>query len=80
MLSPQYQKYASKNKPPLPIPKDEAEAEQILHGIVPFAFFLRVERGDRLGGVKKPDGGVTEKMRRLKIGQQHMFKKEMGSI
>lgn len=80
MLSPQYQKTAGKAKPPLPIPKDEAEAEQILHSILPFAFFLRVERGDRLGGQKKPDGGVTERMRELKIVQQQMFQKDMVCV
>lgn len=77
MLSPQYSKLATKSKLPLPLPKDEAEAEQVLHGLLPFAFFLRVERGERLGGQKKPDGGTTEKMRELKIVQQQMFKKEM---
>lgn len=79
MLSPQYAKLAAKSKTLLPLPKSEAEAEQILHNILPFAFFLRVERGDRIGGQKKPDGGTTEKMRELKIVQHQMFKKEMVS-
>lgn len=79
MLSPQYQKTASKAKPPLPVPKTEQEAEVILHNVMPYAFFLRVERGDRLGGHKKPDGTVAERMRELKVVQQQMFKKEMVS-
>lgn len=79
LLSPAYAKLAAKNKPPLPVPKTETEAEQILHGTLPFAFFLRVERGDRVVGAKKPDGSQPERMRELKIVQQQMFKKEMVS-
>lgn len=77
LLSPAYAKLAAKNKPPLPVPKTQEEAEQILHGTLPFAFFLRVERGNQVGGTKKPDGATTERMRELKIVQQQMFKKEM---
>lgn len=77
LLSPAYTKLANKSKPPLPIPKSEQDAEQILHGVLPYAFFLRVERGDQVGAQKKPDGGTTERMRELKVVQQQMFKKDM---
>ncbi|PWN22039.1 translocation protein [Microstroma glucosiphilum] len=77
LLSPSYAKLASKAKLPLPVPQDEEDAERILHGILPFAFFLRVERGEQVGQQKKKEGGMTERLRELKVVQQQMFKKEM---
>lgn len=80
LQSPAFQKLAAKNKPPLPVPTGDEEAEKILHQIIPFAFFLRVERGNQIGGQKRADGGTTERLRELKVVQSQMFKKELVSV
>lgn len=49
MLSPAYAK--QKNVPPV---KDEAAAIALLSSIIPYAFFLLVQRGDSTGGSKSP--------------------------
>jgi translocation protein SEC62 len=50
VMSPAYAKL--KNVPPQP--QHEEQAVALLHNIIPFAFFLRAERGPRTGGAKSP--------------------------
>lgn len=49
VLSPAYGKL--KNAPKV---TSEQEAVQLLHSIIPFTYFLRVDRGDATGGSKSP--------------------------
>ncbi|TIC16998.1 hypothetical protein E3Q15_00782 [Wallemia mellicola] len=60
LLSPGYAKL--KNVPPI---TTEADANKVLHSIIPFAYFLRVDRGNPIGGKDSP--------RELKINNQQLF-------
>lgn len=64
VLSPEYAKL--KNVPKV---TSEEEAEKMLHNLLPFAFFLRVERGD------KPS--KKDERRPLQVNQMQMFEKDM---
>lgn len=66
LLSPAYAK--TKGVPPV---ADEAAAERTLHGIIPFAFFLRVDRGGSSGGKDSP--------KLLQVNQMQMFKGDLVS-
>ncbi|CDO74576.1 hypothetical protein BN946_scf184583.g3 [Trametes cinnabarina] len=61
LLSPEYQKL--KNVPKV---NDEAEANQLLLFIIPYAFFLRVERG-------APSGSSSSSPKQLQITQMQTF-------
>ncbi|KAI0066839.1 translocation protein [Artomyces pyxidatus] len=61
LLSPAYAKL--KNVPKV---TSETEAQQLLHTIIPFAFFLRVDRGQPVGSASSP--------KNLQINQMQMFK------
>jgi len=49
LLSPAYAQ--TKNTPKI---TSEAEAHKLLHTIIPFAFFLRVDRGQPVGSASSP--------------------------
>ena len=70
LLSPAYQKASNGRKSDLPKVTTEEEASEVLHGIIPFAFFLRVDRGE---------GGNTKEGKPLQINQMQMFKGELVS-
>jgi len=61
LLSPAYAK--TKNTPKI---TSEAEALTLLHNIIPFAFFLRVDRGQPVGSASSP--------KTLQINQVQLFK------
>jgi len=63
LLSPAYAKL--KNVPKV---TSESEAQALLHNIIPFAFFLRVDRGQPAGAASSP--------KHLQINQMQMFKPE----
>lgn len=65
ILSPAYAKL--KNVPPQP--KNEDEAVQLLLRLIPFAFFLRVERASSTGGSSSP--------KQLQIVQQQTFQPDL---
>ncbi|EOR02037.1 hypothetical protein E3P92_00880 [Wallemia ichthyophaga] len=60
LLSPSYAKLSN-----VPQITSEADATKVLHSIIPFAFFLRVDRGNPIGGKDSP--------RELKINNQQLF-------
>lgn len=64
VLSPEYAKLKG-----VPKVTTEEEAEKMLHNLLPFAFFLRVERGD------KPSR--KDERRVLQVNQMQMFEKDM---
>lgn len=64
LLSPAYAKLKD-----VPKVTSKEEAEECLHNIIPFAFFLRVERGASTGGKDSPK--VVE------INPQQMFKSDL---
>ncbi|PWN48726.1 translocation protein [Violaceomyces palustris] len=64
VLSPAYQKLKD-----VPEIKDEAQAQEELHRIIPYAFFLRVDKGASSGGKDAP--------KVININQQQMFKSEL---
>jgi translocation protein SEC62 len=51
----------------LPKVTTEEEAAELLHSVIPFAFFLRVDRGD----------GTSKEGKPLQINQMQMFKAEL---
>lgn len=63
ILSPAYAKL--KNVPKV---TSETEASALLHSIIPYAFFLRVERGQPVGSASSP--------KHVQINQMQMFKPE----
>lgn len=63
VLSPAYAKL--KNVPKV---TSETEASALLHSIIPYAFFLRVERGQPVGSASSP--------KHVQINQMQMFKPE----
>ncbi|SNX84254.1 related to translocation protein sec62 [Melanopsichium pennsylvanicum] len=67
LLSPAYAKLKD-----VPKVTTNQEAEECLHNIIPFAFFLRVDRGASTGGKDSPK--VVE------INQQQMFKSELHYV
>lgn len=48
----------------------EEEAAELLHSVIPFAFFLRVDRGD----------GTSKEGKPLQINQMQMFKSELVRV
>ncbi|WFD43940.1 Translocation protein S62 [Malassezia psittaci] len=64
VLSPEYAKL--KNVPKV---TSEEEAEKVLHNLLPYAFFLRVERGE------KP--AKKDERRPLQVNQVQLFEKDM---
>lgn len=66
LLSPAYQKAASAKKSELPKVTTEEEATTVLHSVIPYAFFLRVDRGEVTSKEGKP----------LQVNQMQMFKDE----
>lgn len=69
LLSPAYQKAASAKKSELPKVSTEEEATSVLHSVIPYAFFLRVDRGD----------GSSKEGKPLQVNQMQMFKSEYVS-
>lgn len=67
VLSPEYAKLKN-----VPAVTNEEEAERMLHSMLPFAFFLRVERGDA-----PPAGKDGPAPRPLQVNQMQMFDKDM---
>ncbi|SPO25938.1 related to translocation protein sec62 [Ustilago trichophora] len=67
LLSPAYAKLKD-----VPKVTTKEEAEECLHNIIPFAFFLRVDRGPSTGGKDSPK--VVE------INQQQMFKSDLHYV
>ncbi len=67
LLSPAYAKLKD-----VPKVASKEEAEECLHNIIPFAFFLRVDRGASTGGKDSPK--VVE------INQQQMFKSDLHYV
>lgn len=67
LLSPAYAKLKD-----VPKVSTKEEAEECLHNIIPFAFFLRVDRGPSTGGKDSPK--VVE------INQQQMFKSDLHYV
>lgn len=67
LLSPAYAKLKD-----VPKVTTKEEAEECLHNIIPFAFFLRVDRGASTGGKDSPK--VVE------INQQQMFKSDLHYV
>ncbi len=67
LLSPAYAKLKD-----VPKVTSKEEAEECLHNIIPFAFFLRVDRGASTGGKDSPK--VVE------INQQQLFKSELHYV
>jgi len=61
LLSPAYAK--TKNTPKI---TSEEEAHNLLHNIIPFTFFLRVDRGQPVGSASSPKS--------LQINQMQLFK------
>ncbi|KAI3617461.1 hypothetical protein CBS9595_003370 [Malassezia furfur] len=64
VLSPEYAKLRN-----VPKVTTEEEAEKMLHNLLPYAFFLRVERGE------KP--AKKEERRALQVNQMQLFEKDM---
>ncbi|PWZ02321.1 translocation protein, partial [Testicularia cyperi] len=67
LLSPAYAKLKD-----VPKVSNEQEAEECLHNIIPFAFFLRVDRG--------PSTGSKDAPRAVAINQQQMFKPDLHYV
>jgi translocation protein SEC62 len=61
LLSPAYAK--TKNTPKI---TSEAEANTLLHNIIPFAFFLRVDRGQPVGSATSPKTVQVNPMQQFK--------------
>jgi len=61
LLSPAYAK--TKNTPKI---TSEAEAQTLLHSVIPFAFFLRIDRGQPSGSASSP--------KIVQINQMQLFK------
>ncbi|KAE8215621.1 hypothetical protein CF319_g2005 [Tilletia indica] len=68
ILSPAYKKLKG-----VPQAETEEEAEQVLHGIIPHAFFLRVDRGPAAGAGKDAPKVVQ-------INQMQMFKNDLHYV
>ncbi|UZJ56123.1 hypothetical protein CBS101457_005443 [Exobasidium rhododendri] len=68
LLSPAYQKASSGKKSELPKVTTEEEAAEVLHSVIPYTFFLRVDRGE---------GGNAKEGRPLQVNQMQMFKPEL---
>ncbi|KAK0526918.1 Translocation protein S62, partial [Tilletia horrida] len=68
ILSPAYKKLKG-----VPQAENEEEAEKLLHGIIPFAFFLRVDRGPAAGSGKDAPKVVQ-------INQMQMFKSDLHYV
>ncbi|KAK0551257.1 Translocation protein S62 [Tilletia horrida] len=68
ILSPAYKKLKG-----VPQAETEEDAEKILHGIIPFAFFLRVDRGPAVGAGKDAPKVVQ-------INQMQMFKADLHYV
>lgn len=64
VLSPEYAKLRN-----VPKVTSEEEAEKMLHNLLPYAFFLRVERGE------KP--AKKDERRALQVNQMQLFEKDM---
>jgi len=64
LLSPAYAKL--KNVPKV---TSEAEAQSLLHSIIPFAFFLRVDRGE-------PTGSSSSSPKQVTVNPMQLFKPE----
>ncbi|CCU99338.1 unnamed protein product [Malassezia sympodialis ATCC 42132] len=71
VLSPEYKKL--KNVPQV---ETEEEAERMLHSLLPFAFFLRVERGPAPPSTSKDHAAP----RPLKVIHMQMFEKDMHYV
>lgn len=69
ILSPAYKKAADSKKSQLPTVASEEDAIRVLHGVIPYAFFLRVDRGDVSSKEGKP----------LQVNQVQMFKPDLVS-
>jgi len=70
VLSPEYAKL--KNVPPV---SNEEEADRMLHSFLPYAFFLRVDRGEA-----PPAGKDGPAPRPLQVVQMQMFEKDMHYV
>ena len=70
VLSPEYAKL--KNVPPV---TNEEEADRMLHSFLPYAFFLRVDRGEA-----PPAGKDGPAPRPLQVVQMQMFEKDMHYV
>jgi translocation protein SEC62 len=68
LLSPAYQKASSGKKSELPKVTTEEEAAEVLHGVIPYAFFLRVDRGEN-----------SKEGKPLQINQMQLFKGDLVS-
>lgn len=66
LLAPEYSRV--KDAPPVP---DADAAERLLHSILPFAFFLRVDRGDQVGTVDGSSAHVVQ------VNQMQTFEPEL---
>jgi translocation protein SEC62 len=71
LLSPAYQKASSGKKSDLPKVTTEEQAAEVLHSVIPYAFFLRVDRAD---------GASSKEGRPLQVNQMQMFKSELVSV
>ncbi len=75
LLSPAYAKLFpaaqhAKNPEKFPAPvTTEEEADKLLHDVIPYAFFLRVDKG-----------GKMKEGRQVQINQMQLFKQELVSI
>lgn len=69
LLSPAYKKASSSKKSDLPAVENEQQATEVLHSVIPYAFFLRVDRADTTSKEGRP----------LQINQMQMFKPELVS-
>ena len=67
VLSPEYKKHKD-----LPQVETREQAEKLLHGLLPYAFFLRVERGELANGKE-----TVMMMRPLQVVQMQMFESDM---
>ncbi|PWN95659.1 translocation protein [Tilletiopsis washingtonensis] len=66
LLAPAYKKAQAKKKSTLPPIADEEQAEQALHAVIPYAFFLRVDRAE--------SGG---KERHIQVNQMQLFRQDL---
>lgn len=67
LLSPAYKKASGGKNSELPKIESEEQAAEVLHSVIPYTFFLRVDRAD----VSSKEG------RPLQINQMQMFKPEL---
>lgn len=71
VLSPEYKKLKN-----VPAVETEDDAERMLHGILPFAFFLRVDRGPAPPSASKDHPAP----RALKVNHMQTFEKDMHYV